>query len=310
MNKDSVILKLLQRYSGHKSGVYTLEAKPNTNILWSGSGDQIVAQWNVAEENDGMMLAKSTGIVYALKFIAQHNHLLIGQSSGGVHVINLETNIEERLLQYHLSPVFHIAHNQQHNLIFTLAGDGTMNVLSALDYHLIKTFFICEGKLRSLDFNPHKNECAIACGDGSIVILSLPNCEPLHRFAAHKKDFSVNKVLYSSDGKLLLSGSRDAMLNVFSTDDYTLVKSIAAHNYAIYDIAFHSSQQLFATASRDKTIKLWNAKTFEVLARIDKEHYDGHTHSVNKLVWMGDKLVSTGDDRTVLVYDLQFAVAN
>ena len=118
MNKDSVILKLLQRYSGHKSGVYALEAKPGTNILWSGSGDQIVAQWNIAEENDGMMLAKSTGIVYALKFIPQQNHLLIGQSSGGVHVINLVTNKEERLLQYHNSPVFHIAHNEQQNLIF------------------------------------------------------------------------------------------------------------------------------------------------------------------------------------------------
>ena len=39
------------------------------------------------------------------------------------------------------------------------------------------------------------------------------------------------------------------------------VFEIAAHNYAIYDIAFSPDLRFCATASRDKTIKIWNLKS-------------------------------------------------
>lgn len=306
MQKDSIIIQLKTRLTGHQSAIYALESKPGTNTFWSGSGDQVVAQWNTQEAGDGMMIAKSTGIIYALRYIPEHDHLLIGQSNGGVHVINLKTNIEERLLQYHSSPVFHISHHPKHLLIFFLTGDGTLVSLSSKDYQLLKTLKIGEGKLRCLAFHPGKDECAIGCGDGNIVILTVPDGEVLYRFHAHTKDFSVNTVTYSADGKYLLSGSRDGHLNIFSGDDYSLVQSIPAHNYAIYDIAFHPTQKIFATASRDKTIKIWDAKTFKVILKLDKEHFDAHTHSVNKLLWIGDDLITTGDDRSVLDWRLRF----
>jgi len=67
-------------------------------------------------------------------------------------------------------------------------------------------------------------------------------------------------VRYSPDGKFLLTGGRDAHLNIWQTDSYELIKSIPAHNWAIYDIVFNPDTTLFATASRDKTIKIWDAK--------------------------------------------------
>ena len=308
MIKHSLKIKLLHRFTGHKSGVYALEAMPGTNIFWSGSGDAAVVQWNAQESKEGILFAKSKGIIYSIRINPELNHLLIGQSTGGMHVINLNSNTEERLLQNHTAPIFYVGYQPTHSLLFSLAGDGSLCILSAHDYRLIKTIKILNSKLRCVAFHNIKNECAVACGDGSIVILSLPEGEVINRFQAHQKDFSVNTVAYSPDGKYLISGSRDAHINVLSADDYSLIKSIPAHNYAIYNIAFHPSQKIMATASRDKTIKIWDTNTYEVIIKLDKEHYDGHTHSVNKLMWINDQLISTGDDRTIIVWSLNFEV--
>lgn len=111
---------------------------------------------------------------------------------------------------------------------------------------------------------------------------------------------------YSPDAKTLVSGGRDAHLNFWNVSDYTLIKSVPAHNFAIYDIVFSPDKSLFATASRDKTIKIWDAKTSDFLLRINIENSNGHTYSVNKLLWtsFNNYLISAGDDRKIRIFEI------
>ena len=43
-----------------------------------------------------------------------------------------------------------------------------------------------------------------------------------------------------------------------------------------------------------------------MLARIDKSQHEGHTHSVNKLLWtdFNNYLISTGDDKAIMVWEI------
>ena len=267
----------------------------------------MVVSWDMNNPGEGKLIVKTPDVVYALRYIPSSKKLLVGQAKGGMHLVNLETREEERLLKLHDAPIFEIGYSPLHKLVFTLAGDGTVCVLKEEDFSIIKAIKISEGKLRSIAFHPNGNVCAMGCADGSIQIISLPELKLQHRFQAHKEGFSVNTICYSPDGKKMLSGSRDAHLNIFSSDDYHLEQSIPAHNYAIYDLVYSPDKTLFATASRDKTVKLWNADTFDLVVRLDKENHSGHLNSVNKLFWLSNQniFLSAGDDRSIIAWKVE-----
>ena len=69
-------------------------------------------------------------------------------------------------------------------------------------------------------------------------------------------------------------------------------------------MAFSPDGTYFATASRDKTVKIWKTENRQLLLRINKEQQDGHLNSVNKVVWTEQGLVSTGDDRAIILWEI------
>ena len=163
---------------------------------------------------------------------------------------------------------------------------------------------LCKEKVRSIQLKQDGSELAVASGDGMIRIFDPENMTEKISFKAH--ELSANTVMYHPSNDLLLSGGRDAHLNIWDAKSYHLLQSIPAHNYAVYGIEFSPDGRLLATASRDKTIKIWDAESFEILARIDKEKYQGHLNSVNKILWTSyqNYLISAGDDRSIMVWEI------
>ncbi|MEP7167941.1 MAG: WD40 repeat domain-containing protein [Bacteroidota bacterium] len=298
-------VKKTAHLTGHSGAVYALENSLEENKFFSGSGDHIVAEWDLTSSENGQLLAQIPEIIYSLKLIPQEKILLVGQSTGAIHVIDLVTRKEIRLLKYHTAGVFDLEYSSAHQLLFSLGGEGTFSISKLDDLSLIKTIKLTDEKLRSIAIHPEQKEIAIGCGDGSICVFDLPSLELKKRWMAHKEKFSVNTVSFSPDGNYLLSGSRDAHLNIFDVkNNYKLMTSIPAHNYAIYSIVFSLDKKYFATASRDKTVKIWDAENFSLLMRLDKEKYEGHLNSVNKLLWKNDSLISGGDDRSIFAWQI------
>ncbi|KAG0007077.1 Elongator subunit elp2 [Modicella reniformis] len=81
---------------------------------------------------------------------------------------------------------------------------------------------------------------------------------------------TVTKVKFSHNDKYLLSISRDRLWSLFErvedngvavTDPYKLVVSNKSHARILWDCSWAYDDSLFATGSRDKTIKIWRAAT-------------------------------------------------
>ncbi len=297
--------KLIQ-LKGHTGSVYALEKGMEPNLFFSGSGDHLVVQWNLQTVDAGEVIVKASAIVYSLRLLAAQHILLVGTSTGGVHVIDLNTRKEIRLLQYHQQGIFDIQYSEKNNLLVLAAGDGVISLCRLSDFSLIKQIKLCDQKLRSVAFNSSENKIAVGCGDGKVVLISIENLSVENSLQAHKENWSCNVVKFLSD-QLLLSGGRDAIMNVVSIDDSNLVVSeiIAAHNYAIYDIKLAPDGNYFATASRDKSVKIWHAKNYQFIQKLDAEKSGGHINSVNKILWspFNEYIISGSDDRSLMIWE-------
>jgi WD40 repeat protein len=283
------------RFTGHKGSIYAIAATGKETFVTAGS-EGLLVQWDIREPAEGELLAKIPGVVYCLLFF--ETFLLAGTTTGQIHVIDAENRKEIRILQYHQAPVFRIAWNENTRQFISLSGDGNVQVY---DEHLqpVKSLTASSGKLRSIAF--HGDEIAIGTAEGMIKTYSS-DFELKQQWQAHQIGFNVNALYYA--GSLLISGSRDAHLNVSDPLAGKILESVPAHNYAVYTIAGADGLPgIIATASRDKTIKIWNTDNMQMIQRLDAS-VGGHANSVNDLVWLASNtIISAGDDRVAIAWN-------
>jgi WD40 repeat protein len=113
---------------------------------------------------------------------------------------------------------------------------------------------------------------------------------------------SVMALAFSSDGKVLVSSSRDKSIKFWNVQSGKAERTLTAHNDDVYAVVFSSKWDLLASGSGDKTIKLFDAATGKEIRTLT-----GHTEIVRSVAFSPDqqKLASVSVDRTVRLWDVK-----
>lgn len=289
---------------GHSGSVYALSKGRNENLFFSGSSDNLIAEWDFNKNESQPFSIKTDAPIYSLVYIPEKEILLAGNGNGGIHIISIKEKKEIKLLQNHTAPVFDIQYDITLNNFFTAGSDGCISINLLEDFTCKKIIPVSNYKVRNIAISPDKTIMAAAVGDCTIRLYETESFNEIKQIYAH--NMSVNCVCFHPQNKYLLSGGKDGFLNIWSCENFELIKSLPAHNFALYGICFHPSENIFATASRDKSIKIWDAETIEVLAKLDAKK-GGHLNSVNRIYWSNynNYLVSTGDDKTIIIWEVK-----
>lgn len=288
------------RLSGHSSGIYTISPSPEDHIIYTASGDNFVAAWNLETQNADQFSINVGSTIYSLLLLKDKKRLAIGQAHGGIHIIDIAAKKELRHLKVHKKGVFDIQETADGSFIYAAGADGTLSVWNN-KFELIRHIVLSENKLRQLRLNKDGNLLAVASSDGFIRILETDYLNEIYTIEAHQK--GVYALHWEEEQ--LISGGNDAHLRFWNAaNNFEEIRNIPAHNYSIYSIVKSPDGNLFATASRDKTVKIWNP-TFDKPLRLDLKNYQGHKNSVNCLHWseFNNTLVSGSDDRSLILWN-------
>ncbi len=291
----------LHKIRSHNAAVYGLCVGEEPCIVYSASGDGYLAAWNIVEGKQEKFAVNVGQPVFSVAYLSQHDLLLAGTQDGSLHVIDRSARKELKHLDSHTNGIYGFSTNAQQDLLFVAGGDGVLTIWNLPDFSLLRSIPLCTEKIRQVSIGV--DHVAIACGDGTVRILELNFFNEIKTLEVHQGGATM--VAHHPSKPVLLSGGKDALLKVHDiSNDWKPLLTIAAHNFAIYDLQFDSGGKTAFTASRDKSIKVWDATTLDPLQKLDAQA-GGHSHSVNSIVYTSEMLVSGGDDRQIIVWKSQ-----
>lgn len=156
-----------------------------------------------------------------------------------------------------------------------------------------------------IDINFEENEIAVASSDNKVYLIDAFQWKV--KGVLEGPSNSVFCVSFVPNSHSLLAGSRDAQLYFYDRRQLSLIKQIKAHLYTVNHLQPVAGDQFIASASRDKSVRIWNSTTLELIKSIDHLKNNGHTKSVNRLLWMPEQqlLLSASDDSTVLAWSIR-----
>ncbi|KAH8888554.1 protein hir-1 [Thozetella sp. PMI_491] len=167
----------------------------------------------------------------------------------------------------------------------TAGGDGhvriwsTDSVYNAEDADYGKPRQLCHmshhlGTIHSVRFSPNGRYLASGADDKIICVYQLDSNPPSHaasfgtnepppvenwktykRLIGHEND--VQDLGWSYDNSILVSVGLDSKIVVWSGHTFERLKTLAVHQSHVKGITFDPANKFFATASDDRTIKIW-----------------------------------------------------
>lgn len=284
-------------FSGHRAAVYALAPDAEGHGFLSTGGDGRVVLWDLRAPDAGVQLADVGGPVFSMHHAMERGLLFLGDKDGGLHVVDMRARRALRHLQAHERGIFRILAPAPERLLCT-GGDGLLTVWRVPGLELERSIPLGVGKLRGMAASPNGAWLAVAGLDGGVRILDTVAFNEHRRLEAHER--GAASVAWHPHKPVLVSGGRDGHLRFWRTDKgFAPLHALPAHRGNIYAITFSPDGRLCATAGPDSTVMLWDAATFAPVMRV-KRHGQGHSHSVNSLLWTdGGTLLSGSDDRTI-----------
>ena len=162
-----------------------------------------------------------------------------------------------------------------------------------------------------VSFSPSGRQLASGGGDASVRFWDARSNTPMFACAGHRA--AVLATAWAPDGRLFASGDHAGEVRVWDpATGKEACRPLAGHKAWVTALAWephHSSTaasgwcELLASASKDRSVRVWNVRTGSCLAVLA-----AHTDSVEALRWGGGGLIFTASrDRTVMVWALEGA---
>lgn len=286
------------------AAIYAL--KPAPDGLYSAAADGFIVHWHKDDVDFGKVVAKVDGGKFFCLETLPDGGLVAGAVDGGVHWLYPDQPERNKHVAHHGRAVY--ACLRIGNDLYTAGGDGVLTRWDVNTGRTVESSTLSPNSLRCITPYQDATTLLIGASDGKIHLLNRETYSLVEsRPANDPSTFAV--AAFPHNVPMYVSGGRDARLRFgqLGLADFPQPETIDAHVSTVNALAYSPNGRYLATASRDKTIKLWLAEdhSYRLLKVVEVVRDKGHVNSVNTLLWLDDTtLMTAGDDRRILEWKL------
>ncbi len=310
--------KLIQTLEGHQDSVTSVSFSPDSQLIASSSWDGTVRLWRQTGE-PVRTITTHAGHIYSVSFSRDGQ---IIAAAGKDKKIRLWT-VDGKLIKTfsgHRGVVRSVSFSGDGQILASASADNTIKLWSQTG-KLLNTLRGHSAQVNCVVFSPDGQLIASASDDQTVKLWSA-NGKLIKTFPKHQR--WVNGVSFSADGQLIASASDDNTVRLWNREG-TLINTFKGHSDGVSAVSFrptkpfssqdnlaHSKshipiqpsnpqtdQLILASASHDKTIKLWSS--------INQSHVilRGHQDDVQDVTFSPDsqQIATASNDRTVKLWD-------
>lgn len=127
-------------------------------------------------------------------------------------------------------------------------------------------------KINAIDLSPDGNFLIGAGDNGSLFIWDIRNnyaAQEIKQMGEH-----LTTVTYAPEGRRVITGDNTGLVKIYDMQSNMVVRILSGHSSTIEQIKFNHAGTFMATASKDKTVRLWNMNRLKEQPIVFSDHRD------------------------------------
>eukprot|EP00158_Paraphelidium_tribonemae_P008234 Partr_v1_DN28522_c0_g1_i2_m73714 putative TAF5-like RNA polymerase II, p300 CBP-associated factor (PCAF)-associated factor len=277
---DAGSCELVRAFKGHADRTCSIAWFPSGSSFASAASDGSISMWNVDNEAPVSMLDGHALRVTGLDVHPTGRYMASCSFDQSWRLWDVETGGELLLQEGHASEIYGVRFQYDGSLVATVGSDIVGRVWDLRSGRSILNLSGHAQACNSVDWSPNGFEVATASSDHTVRIHDLRQLKcSLHVIAAHENLVSSVRYRYNYEdsahgmevgngdsefpylkeyqGSYLATCSFDGTARMWGHGDYTLLNTLAGHGNKIMALDVSRTRPLVATASYDRTFKIW-----------------------------------------------------
>ena len=290
---DRATGELTAKLKGHKGAVRAVAFEPLGLRLTTAGDDQTVRVWDAATGRQLRSSSADARDVRRIVFSPDSRWLAAGRGDGSVLLWEPNEAAAPQVLRGHTREVTAVSFSPDARRLATADADGAVRLWDVASRTV---------SLR-LEGYPGVAVRALACGSGGMGVATGSSDgavriwaeAPMEVARLHGGEWPL-ALTFSPNGAYLAASS-GRTVNLWETNKWS-VRQIAGHEGNIHGLAFSPDSRRLATASDDRTARLWDA-----LTGVEQQSLP-HDSEVYSVTFPGnDRIATVGVDGTLLLWD-------
>ncbi|MFN7600495.1 MAG: High-affnity carbon uptake protein Hat/HatR, partial [Bacteroidota bacterium] len=269
---------LTRSLDGHTKAARAVVTNERTNTIYSGGSDGKVYQWKQGSDGlwKGNLLkefvapAPSTlGVsyqIYSLDVSPDGNLLALGglypqdRDANYAMLIDIsKPNAEPKKINGFVSDIENIAFTPDGKGFFARSNSGRSIMYS--DLTSAKEVIATKEKITSIDLSADGSKLAGVSEEGNLIIWDVKkNFAPTSIRVLSGSENDILALSFNPAGNEVVIGDQNGIVRIINISLGSARRVLTGHTSMIEQIKFSHSGDFMATASKDKTVRLWNMK--------------------------------------------------